>query len=181
MPSGNLLESKMKLRLQGALIRLLQTKELTNITVKRLCDEAQIHRTTFYNHYENISDVFADIKTKVIIQCEKFIVRRHKLLQLSNKQQILDFYTEFLLIVQKYESVMRILLSDSSIGKFKHDLLVAAQKLDSNVKLYYEKVYIIGGMFDVIRYWLDDCQSVPISELSLNLFEIGTLGRHCDF
>ncbi len=58
-----------------ALLRLIETRPFDSLTVQEICDEAMIHRTTFYKHFEDkyhlisfglgeIEDVFADIGYK---------------------------------------------------------------------------------------------------------------------
>lgn len=45
------------LRMNEALIALLEKKDLEYITVKELCHQAGVNRSTFYLHYETIADL----------------------------------------------------------------------------------------------------------------------------
>ncbi len=45
------------LRMDEALIELLEEKELEYITVKEICQRAEVNRSTFYLHYETIADL----------------------------------------------------------------------------------------------------------------------------
>uniref|UniRef100_UPI003FEE9132 TetR/AcrR family transcriptional regulator n=1 Tax=Dysosmobacter welbionis TaxID=2093857 RepID=UPI003FEE9132 len=45
------------LRMDEALIALLEKKDLEYITVKEICHLAGVNRSTFYLHYETISDL----------------------------------------------------------------------------------------------------------------------------
>lgn len=45
------------LRLDEALIALLEKKDLEYITVKEICRQAGVNRSTFYLHYETIADL----------------------------------------------------------------------------------------------------------------------------
>lgn len=45
------------LRMDEALLALLEEKDLEYITVKELCHRASVNRSTFYLHYETISDL----------------------------------------------------------------------------------------------------------------------------
>ena len=45
------------LRLDEALIALLEEKDLEYITVKEICQRAGVNRSTFYLHYETIADL----------------------------------------------------------------------------------------------------------------------------
>lgn len=45
------------LRMDEALIALLEQKDLEYITIKEICRQAGVNRSTFYLHYETISDL----------------------------------------------------------------------------------------------------------------------------
>ena len=47
-------------KMQSALISLLDKKEYEMITVKGICEEAGVNRSTFYLHYDNISDLLTE-------------------------------------------------------------------------------------------------------------------------
>lgn len=44
------------LRMDEALIALLEKKDLEYITVKEICHQAGVNRSTFYLHYESIAE-----------------------------------------------------------------------------------------------------------------------------
>lgn len=45
------------LRMDEALIALLEEKDLEYITVKEICQRAEVNRSTFYLHYESVADL----------------------------------------------------------------------------------------------------------------------------
>lgn len=57
---------KTKKALREALAKLLTEKELYTITVQELAEEADIHRGTFYAHYQDVYDLFHQIEDSVI-------------------------------------------------------------------------------------------------------------------
>ena len=48
------------LRMDEALITLLEKKDLAYITVKEICQQANVNRSTFYLHYETIADLVSE-------------------------------------------------------------------------------------------------------------------------
>ena len=48
------------MKMDEALITLLEKKDFEYITVKEICDTAGVNRSTFYLHYENTSDLLKD-------------------------------------------------------------------------------------------------------------------------
>lgn len=47
-------------RMDEALILLMEKKEFTYITIKEICECAGVNRSTFYLHYENMGDLLAE-------------------------------------------------------------------------------------------------------------------------
>lgn len=47
-------------RMDMAFLNLLEKKELEYITVKEICEKAGVNRSTFYLHYETVSDLIAE-------------------------------------------------------------------------------------------------------------------------
>ncbi len=47
-------------RMDKALIELLEKKDFEYITIKEICEKAEVNRSTFYLHYENTSDLLAE-------------------------------------------------------------------------------------------------------------------------
>lgn len=56
---------KTKKALQAALAKLLGEKELHRITVKELAEEADMHRATFYVHYQDIYDLHKQLEDAI--------------------------------------------------------------------------------------------------------------------
>lgn len=48
------------LRMDEALITLLEKKDLEYITIKEICETAGVNRSTFYLHYESVSDLLQE-------------------------------------------------------------------------------------------------------------------------
>ena len=48
------------IKMDEALISLLEKKEFEYITIKEICIEAGVNRSTFYLHYENTSDLLKE-------------------------------------------------------------------------------------------------------------------------
>lgn len=52
--------------IRESLFELLETQPLTKITVKRLCELADINRGTFYSHYADINDLVEKLEGELI-------------------------------------------------------------------------------------------------------------------
>lgn len=47
-------------KMQSALISLLDKKNFELITIKEICEEAGVNRSTFYLHYDNVNDLLTE-------------------------------------------------------------------------------------------------------------------------
>ena len=55
-------------RMDQALLRLLERKDFPLITVKELCREAEVSRSTFYLHYETVADLLSETADALLRQ-----------------------------------------------------------------------------------------------------------------
>lgn len=57
---------KTKQGIVNAFIELRSHKEIERITVKELCEKAQINKSTFYSHYHDIYDLTDKLETEIV-------------------------------------------------------------------------------------------------------------------
>ena len=54
-----------KMVLKESFIKLLKDKDITKITIKEICDNADIKRATFYAHYSDQYDLLRKIENEL--------------------------------------------------------------------------------------------------------------------
>ena len=54
------------IKMDEALITLLEKKDFEYISIKEICDTAGVNRSTFYLHYENTSDLLKETTRYII-------------------------------------------------------------------------------------------------------------------
>lgn len=74
--------------LQNAFADLIQEKELSQITVKELCEHADINKSTFYLHYHDIYDLASSMKRQFLTDCYHLIAAYDVLQFASNSTKI---------------------------------------------------------------------------------------------
>ena len=62
-----------KMVIRESLFELLETKPLNQITVKSLCERADINRGTFYSHYADIYDLVEQLEGELIEKMSRLI------------------------------------------------------------------------------------------------------------
>ena len=60
-----------KMVLKKALLELMQHKPVNKITVKEICERAELNRATFYAHYSDCFDLLESIEEELFGQFER--------------------------------------------------------------------------------------------------------------
>lgn len=84
--------------LQNAFADLIKEKELPQITIKELCERADINKSTFYLHYRDIYDLASSMKRRLLDDCYT-IISEYDILQFASNsaeiwERILHLYRE---------------------------------------------------------------------------------------
>lgn len=109
-----------------------EKKELNKITVTELVKRAEITRSTFYTHYDDIYEVAKDyeLETIELLTCDDKI--------LYTKQDILNYFDEIIACLKKNEEIYKMLLSSNDTLFFLEKLRkMAIEKIFSALKNIY--------------------------------------------
>ena len=146
-----------RLRIETALVRLLQHKELSQISVKEICAAAEVNRTTFYANYLDIYDLAVAV-------------------QKSMEQTVLDLYSEeqqqslrthdltkLVYHIKEnpifYKTYFKLNTGDQTRFSL-YDVKEAANFYDRHVDYHIE--FFRHGFNAVIKMWLSrDCAESP--------------------
>ena len=97
--------------IQDSLLQLLQEKPLEKITVKELCERADVNRGTFYRYYEDIFDLFDTIEQALGKDFEEHAQSLHT-------QGMVPFLTDLLHGAEKNRDLVLILSNDRGDDSF---------------------------------------------------------------
>lgn len=141
--------------------KLLEEKDIQKITVKEICEDAHINRSTFYNHFE---DVYGVLEKMWLIHAEnmRYIFRKS---HTSNKRENIKL---ILLYIKENELFYRVSFHSPIFSKMSagFEVLFKYHEMDSfNLKEQYKMEFIKQGMLSTIAYWLDSDCNLSIDEL----------------
>lgn len=159
------------LRMDEALITLLEKKELEYITVKEICETAGVNRSTFYLHYETISDLLEETVAMInerflsyFPQTEEAVLggmehRELKDLVLVSREYLLP-YLRFIRDNKKiYRAAFRNptdMQADARYGDLKKHILgpiLERFQIPAAHRPYYI-AYYIEGIIAIVKEWL---------------------------
>ena len=169
-------------QLKEALLKLLNSKNISQISVRELADEADITRATFYKHYRDAFDMLTKLQDEIL----------NKILDLINQTTGNNPY-DFFLKLYKYlanevihPEILFINTDEGSafkkIGKIIIDnyMLLWSAKPQNTEQINYEyyRTYTVYGCISVIESWIKRGMIESpeyISELSVSLMPYGRI------
>lgn len=153
-------------RLQNALLELLETKVLKEITVKEICDKAGISRNAFYQHYGYKEDLYDQMVVRATDGIKGSLMPVIQDASKVKEETIVSYAKHIISGISKVRNLIYVMLKGDD-GKFLRQLtdLIFGQNLvnalsffDMNdseeLRLYYE--FQSAGMAAFIVRWVLD-------------------------
>jgi len=103
--------------IQEHFTKLLSKKTLDKITVKSICDAAEINRTTFYKYYTDVYDLMQQIEDETLIGL-------HELMEVTNSKNIEDILEVVLGAILKQKEYFMLLFYKQDIHSFNEKLIL---------------------------------------------------------
>ena len=165
-----------KKMLKDALVELLNEKEISQITVRELCEVADINRSTFYAHYKDQFDLLDSIEEDILDNSKK-ILKNISFNEVPTK--IIEY---FLIYIKENGQLFKVLLckQESSLFKEKIIKIIISQlqnfmKIDVNENLIpYVYAFLLNGCIAIIVNWINssfDLTPKQITDLFVSLGE----------
>lgn len=167
--------------LRHAFTQLLMEKPLQNITVRELCEKAQINRGTFYVHYKDIYHLLESIEEQMVE--ELGIMLRSLNVSQSGTKSLVEPYKKIFEFLKQNSDMCIILLGQNSDPAFVNRLLEMGKEFTlkqymecypqiSKKQAEYFYSFISSGCIGLLRRWsLDHFQdsSETIAVMAENL------------
>ena len=160
------------IRMDKALITLLEKKDFEYITIKEICDTAGVNRSTFYLHYENTSDLLKETTRYIIDKHLAYyeIGKKHISLQfeICKRKELLFITDEYLIpyltFIKDNQRLFKVSIKhfhsmhmDEVYNKmFDHIFspILSRFCVPESERAYMIKFYLTG-IFAIIMEWLD--------------------------
>lgn len=162
-------------KMNDALISLLDTKSFENITIIDICKLAKVNRSTFYLHYQNMSDLLDEILENLNSSYNNHIKEKKNKLSSLNQKELSDlfFITDEYLIpylefIKENKNVYKALKNNPHLFKvnktyekiFNEVLSPIMARFGLEQKWHrYTMDFYINGISSLILDWTyDDCK-----------------------
>jgi len=170
--------------IRKSFIALLAQKPISKITVKEICEDADINRATFYSHFTDQYHLLHAIEDEII----------QDIIQYLNTEPGCDLETtwsETLIkifeYVYAYAEVCSILLGDTGDDSFQQQIMEVVQReiisalttAAEGVSLEdieYLYTFVALGAVGIIRKWLREGMQKPATEMAAMVWRIAQKG-----
>lgn len=152
-----------KMVLKDSFITLLEKKDISKISIKELCEDADINRATFYAHYNNQYDFMNQIQNELLENVEK-----HLSAFVQNDQPIalVDMVGQIFEYIKENARICKLLLSERGDLNFqKRVFMLVYENIINNIirdgtiskeDAEYVHAFTLTGCIGVIQKWLND-------------------------
>ena len=170
-------------RFDKALLSLLEKKPFEYITIREICEKAEVNRSTFYLHYENTSDLLKETTAYVLEHFASYfsVDAERVVIGLVNCDlQDLEFINEkylypYLSFIKENQRVFSAVLSQPTT----FDSKAIFQRMFDNIfkpildRFHYPKdeqnyvmMFYLNGITAIITEWLKDGCQKSIEDIS---------------
>lgn len=125
---------KTKSAITNTFLELRSKKALEKITIKELCEQARINKSTFYSHYKDIYDLSDQLETEVVTSVIESMQHPEKLFE-----DPVAFTKELFLGYLSMDSLIHILFSGSRSGELVRKIERHLKELIFSSHPEYEK------------------------------------------
>ncbi|MEZ4357733.1 MAG: TetR/AcrR family transcriptional regulator C-terminal domain-containing protein [Eubacteriales bacterium] len=159
--------------IKESLVELMQEQPISRISVKMLCEAADINRSTFYAHYTDTYDLLRQIQCDVISEISEYISQSAFSEQSQLTVQAMSHILEY---AKENSKLLKVLLSENGDFNFQKDIMLLAQQktinelktmenLDKRISEYLQ-LFTITGALSVMEKWLKDGMQESTQEMA---------------
>ena len=170
-------------KMDKALLKLLEKKDFEYISIKEICKEAGVNRSTFYLHYENTNDLLKETSDYIIDNfLSYFSAKRSQIAidyQNSRLEDLLfitpEYLNPYLTYVKENQRIFKTCLKHLNSLNFNtmyNDMfqgifspLLARFNLPEKERKYVLKFYLTG-IIAVVTEWLNNRCEDSIEDIS---------------
>nr|WP_202080446.1 TetR/AcrR family transcriptional regulator [Caldalkalibacillus salinus] len=151
--------------LKDSLMSLLKEKQISSVTVKELCERADINRSTFYSHYSDPYDLLYSIEEEMIEDINETFSQYNY----TKEEEALQMTEVMLEYIVANSEKCQILLSEHGDIAFQKRIMKIAQQFlmknwldvisfdkEDQALSEYISMFVVSGSIHVVRNWLNN-------------------------
>jgi len=161
--------------LRGSLTRLLASKSIHKISIREICEEAEINRTTFYKYYGSQYELLRDMENEVLTQIGGYLGAEDG----PNGSDI-EWLKKIVRYIHDNLDFCRLLINNTVDSGFPEKLLnlpmirrLLAEQLEGKYdseEMDYVYQFVVNGGFGIIKRWLNKAEREAPEKIALILY-----------
>lgn len=162
-----------KMVLRESLTNLMKEKPVSRITIKEICEHADINRTTFYSHYSDQFDLLKKIEQGLIDDINDYL---DQFVYLENAGDSLQMMTKIFEYIEENADICRVLLGSNGDIEFQKDIMKIVHQrcvLEWVTKTIPDKriadylyAFLVTGSIGMIQKWLGEEDKKSAKEMA---------------
>lgn len=163
-----------KALLKNSLIELMHNKSINKITVKELCENADINRSTFYLYYTDQFALLKEIEEELLLNAKQHLKKIDSDLNNLHYLKELLYYMKansdifYTLLCRQENMSFQTAFINTSIGNLKINLNLQCDEKTSN----YIYRYVTMGCLSLITKWFEAGFDMSPEELAEMIFRL---------
>jgi AcrR family transcriptional regulator len=175
-----------KMVLKDSLLRLLSEKDISRITIKEICDLADVNRATFYAHYADQYDLLEKIECELFDNIRAYLTGNERMgvpRSDSEWSDTVNMVAEIFDYLKENMALCKLLLNDKRNLNFQKRIMTLVydpyflRLTDGSPytreEMEYVYAFTLTGCVGLVQTWLDGGMaqgSRMIAELLLRMF-----------
>ena len=142
--------------LKQSLIELMKNKPIHEISIKKICETADVNRSTFYHHYNSQYELFNDILDDVGNDITEMVKKHHQ-----SPDWMIKILTDAFTYIENRQETFLVILSDNSgfsVGEtltMYVDRFINTASEGSSEIAKYCSMFATAGISTVVWKWLN--------------------------
>ncbi len=165
-----------KQMIKSAFIEMLDQEDIHKISIRALCESADVNRSTFYKYYGSQYDILKEMEGDFLGEIKKGV-------NLNKITDTEEYLTNTLTFFKNNKGMCKILISDKANTDFKNavfSLPFVSENLRKDAKSYSKEEFeffqnfLMQGMYGLVIKWVEnDCKEEPrfVASLIIKLIE----------
>lgn len=161
-----------KKALRDALLELLETKKINQISVTELTALADVNRATFYFYYTDLLDMLQQIQNESYQAFEEVISESTP--SITTIEGFTEYSTRLLSFCKEHESLVRFIVNNDANNRlYKQIRLLMLNNIPDSKEIYdesnparYSTNFILTATVGTVIDWMDEGMVIPPRELA---------------
>lgn len=160
-----------KKAIKNALFKIMETKDISTITISELTTAANVNRRTFYTHYRCITDILSEIESDLVRELSH-ILNKFNFAEYKNSMSEL-FIAFYELVTGEFDFYFHLLKLDTRgllIARLKNAIKTSSESVfkrnkdGASAKYPLISSFISGGFIAFFTEWYYQENRIPLNE-----------------